>query len=60
MYNDVTSLSMFEIPYLLSKLTVDLLMKRNVITVTEDTPLEAVSLFVDAIQQADVRAIIQG
>jgi len=59
-YNDVTSLSMFEIPYLLSKLTVDLLMKRNVITVTEDTPLEAVSLFVDAIQQADVRAIIQG
>ena len=60
MYNDVTSLSMFEIPYLLSKLTVDLLMKRNVITVTEDTPLEAVSLFVDAIQQTDVRAIIQG
>ena len=49
MYNEVTSLSMFEIPYLLSKLTVDLLMKRNVITVTEDTPLEAVSLFVDAI-----------
>ena len=60
MYNDVTSLNMFEIPYLLSKFTVDRLMKRNVITVTEDTPLEAVSLFVDAIQQADVRAIIQG
>jgi len=40
---------MFEIPYLLSKFTVDRLMKRNVITVTEDTPLEAVSLFVDAI-----------
>jgi CBS domain-containing protein len=50
---------MFEIPYLLSKFTVDRLMKPNVITVTEDTPLEAVSLFVDAIQQADVRAIIQ-
>jgi acetoin utilization protein AcuB len=36
----VTSLSIHEITYLLSKLTVDEVMTRNPITVTEDTPIE--------------------
>jgi len=36
----VTSLSMHEITYLLSKLTVDEVMTRNPIAVTEDTPIE--------------------
>jgi acetoin utilization protein AcuB len=36
----VTSLSMHEITYLLSKLTVDEVMTRKPITVTEDTPIE--------------------
>ncbi len=35
-----TSLSVYEISYLLSKLTVDKVMTREVITVGEDTPLE--------------------
>jgi len=44
----VTSLSMHEITYLLSKLTVDEVMTRNPITVTEDTPIEdAATLMVD-------------
>ena len=44
----VTSLSMHEITYLLSKLTVDEVMTRNPVTVTEDTPIEnAATLMVD-------------
>lgn len=44
----VTSLSVHEITYLLSKLTVDQVMARNPITVTEDTPIEdAAKLMVD-------------
>ena len=44
----VTSLSIHEITYLLSKLTVDEVMTRNPITVTEDTPIEdAAALMVD-------------
>jgi acetoin utilization protein AcuB len=44
----VTSLSMHEITYLLSKLTVDEVMTRNPITVTEDTPIEdAAALMAD-------------
>ncbi len=35
-----TTLSVYEISYLLSKLTVDKVMTREVITVSEDTPLE--------------------
>ncbi len=38
--SEATSLSIYEIPSLLSKLTVDRIMTRKVITVTEDTPLE--------------------
>ncbi|MCJ7532184.1 MAG: CBS and ACT domain-containing protein [Anaerolineales bacterium] len=38
--SEVTSLSIYEMPYLLSKLTMDRIMTRKVITVTEDTPLE--------------------
>jgi len=38
--SDATSLSVYEVTYLLSKLTVERLMTRSVITVTEDTPLE--------------------
>lgn len=38
--SEATSLSMYEITYLLSKLTLDRIMSRNVVTVTEDTPLE--------------------
>jgi len=44
----VTSLSVHEITYLLSKLTVDEVMTRNPITVAEDTPIEdAATLMVD-------------
>jgi acetoin utilization protein AcuB len=35
-----TSLSIYEIPYLLSRITVEEVMTKDVITVTEDTPLE--------------------
>jgi acetoin utilization protein AcuB len=38
--SDATSLSIYEMPYLLSKVTVERLMIKKVITVTEDTPLE--------------------
>lgn len=38
--SDVTSLSVFEVNYLLSKITVERVMTKEVITVTEDTPLE--------------------
>ncbi len=36
----VTSLSVWEINYLLSKITVSDVMTKNVLTVTEDTPIE--------------------
>jgi acetoin utilization protein AcuB len=38
--SDVTSLSIWEVNYLLSKITVQKIMTRDVITITEDTPLE--------------------
>src|SRR5512140_2471687 len=38
--SEATSLSIYEITYLLSKLTIDRIMTRDVITVTEDAPLE--------------------
>jgi len=38
--SDATSLSVWEINYLLSKITVERVMTKEVITVTEDTPLE--------------------
>jgi acetoin utilization protein AcuB len=38
--SEATSLSFYEVTYLLSKLTVDRLMTKKVITVTEDTPVE--------------------
>lgn len=38
--SEATSLSIYEVTYLLSKLTVDRLMTKKVITVEEDTPLE--------------------
>jgi acetoin utilization protein AcuB len=38
--SEATTLSIYEVTYLLSKLTVDRLMTKKVITVTEDTPLE--------------------
>lgn len=38
--SEATSLSIHEITYLLSKLTIDRIMTRKVITITEDTPLE--------------------
>lgn len=39
--SDATSLNVWEVNYLLSKITVGRVMSRNVITVTEDTPLES-------------------
>lgn len=39
-----TSLSVYEIPYLLSKLTVEKVMTRQVLSVTEDAPLEEAAL----------------
>jgi acetoin utilization protein AcuB len=38
--SEATSLSIYEVTYLLGKLTIDRLMTRKVITVAEDTPLE--------------------
>lgn len=38
--SDATSLSIWEVNYLLSKITVETVMTKEVITVTEDTPLE--------------------
>jgi acetoin utilization protein AcuB len=38
--SEATSLSIFEVTYLLSKLTIDRIMSKKVTTVTEDTPLE--------------------
>lgn len=38
--SDATSLSIWEVNYLISKITVDEVMTRKVITITEDTPLE--------------------
>ena len=38
--SEATSLSIYEVTYLLSKLTVERIMTKPVVTVTEDTPLE--------------------
>ncbi len=38
--SEATSLSIYEVTYLLSKLPIDRIMTRKVITITEDTPLE--------------------
>jgi acetoin utilization protein AcuB len=38
--SDATSLSIWEVNYLVSKITVEKVMTRKVITITEDTPLE--------------------
>lgn len=38
--SDVTSLSVWEINYLISKITVERVMTRDVVSVSEDTPLE--------------------
>ena len=38
--SEATSLSIYEVTYLLSKLTIDRLMTKQVITVTEDIPVE--------------------
>ncbi len=46
--SDATSLSIWEINYLLSKLTVDKVMAKDVITITGDTPIEeAARIMVD-------------
>ena len=42
--SDATTLSIFEVTYLLNRLTVGRVMTRDVITVTEDTPLELAAL----------------
>jgi len=39
-----TSLSVFEIPYLLSKIFVEKVMTKEVVTVSDDTPLESAAL----------------
>ncbi len=41
--SDATSLSIFEINYLLSKITINHIMTKDVITVMEETPLEEVA-----------------
>ena len=38
--SDATTLSIWEINYLLNKLTIDKVMTKNVITITRDTPIE--------------------
>ena len=42
--SEATSLSIHEVTYLLSKLTVDRIMAKKVITTTEDTPVEEAAL----------------
>ena len=42
--SEATSLSIYEVTYLLSKLTVDRIMTKKVITTTEDTPVEEAAL----------------
>ena len=42
--SEVTSLSVWEITYLLSKITVDRIMTPEVITISEDTPIEEAAL----------------
>jgi acetoin utilization protein AcuB len=42
--SDATSLSVWEITYLLSKITVDRIMTREAITISEDTPIEEAAL----------------
>jgi acetoin utilization protein AcuB len=42
--SDATSLSVWEVNYLLSKITVERVMTKEVITVTEDAPLEEAAL----------------
>ena len=42
--SEATSLSVWEINYLLSKITVERVMTKEVVTVTEDTPLEEAAL----------------
>ena len=42
--SDATSLSVWELNYLLSKITVDRIMTTEVITITEDTPIEEAAL----------------
>jgi acetoin utilization protein AcuB len=46
--SEATSLSIYEVTYLLSKLTIDRIMTKKVITTTEDTPVEeAARIMVD-------------
>jgi acetoin utilization protein AcuB len=42
--SEATSLSIYEVTYLLGKLTVDRIMTKKVITTTEDTPVEEAAL----------------
>ena len=42
--SEATSLSIYEITYLLGKLTVDRIMTKKVVTTTEDTPVEEAAL----------------
>jgi acetoin utilization protein AcuB len=45
--SEATTLSIYEVTYLLSKLTIDRLMTKKVITVAEDTPLEEAARIMD-------------
>ncbi len=45
--SDATSLSVWELNYLLAKITVAEIMTRDVITVTEDTPIEEAAYLMD-------------
>ena len=45
--SDATSLSVWELNYLLGKITVDEIMSKNVITVGEDTPIEEAAYLMD-------------
>lgn len=46
--SDATSLSVWELNYLLGKVTVKDIMAKDVITVTEDTPIEEAAFLMDA------------
>lgn len=45
--SDATSLSVWELNYLLAKITVSEIMTRDVVTVTEDTPIEEAAYLMD-------------
>lgn len=58
--SDATSLSVWELNYLLAKITVDEIMSKNVITVGEDTPIEEAAYLMDENKIGGVPVVANG